>query len=207
MRTCAVPGWEMSSLEDTIQKSRALILPLPATRDGKTILGSGIRLDEDLARQCRGKTVWAGQTARLRRIWPGSDGLTLRDYGNQETFLKENARLTAEGALALALSRHPGTLLGSRCLVAGYGRIGRNLCERLRAFGAGIFVLARRAESVHQAKEQGLCAGQTLPDTEFDLVFNTVPARIFPMNGGPLFAENGLYIELASAPGGAVAET
>ena len=178
VRACAVPGWEMSSLEETIHKSRALILPLPATRDGKTILGSGIRLDEVLA-----------------------------DYGENESFVKENARLTAEGALALALTRHPGTLLGSRCLVAGYGRIGKKLSERLKAMGTGVFILARREESVKQAKEQGMCAGQTLPDTTFDIVCNTVPARLFPMNGGPLFAENGLYMELASAPGGAVAET
>ncbi len=207
VRACAVPGWEMSSLEETIHKSRALILPLPATRDGKTILGSGIRLDEELARQCEGKTVWAGQVSRLRRVWPGSEKLSLIDYGENESFVKENARLTAEGALALALTRHPGTLLGSRCLVAGYGRIGKKLSERLKAMGTGVFILARREESVKQAKEQGMCAGQTLPDTTFDIVCNTVPARLFPMNGGPLFAENGLYMELASAPGGAVAET
>lgn len=51
-------------------------------------------------------------------------------------FLRENACLTAEGALVAAASRAPFALLGSVCLVVGYGRIGAALVDRLVGLGA-----------------------------------------------------------------------
>ena len=44
----------------------------------------------------------------------------------------------------IALERMPGTLHGSSAFVIGYGRIGKLLADRLRAFGADVTVFARK---------------------------------------------------------------
>ena len=98
------------------------------------------------------------------------------------------------------------TLHASRCLVVGYGRIGRLLADRLLAFGAEVTVSARKygdlawidAWGCHSVRT-GALAGQL---DRFDLIFNTAPALI--LDGAKLreTREDCVIIELASAPGG-----
>ena len=64
--------------------------------------------------------------------------LRLRDYYDDEAVLLRNAAITAEGAVALAMERTDRTLLGSRVLILGGGRISQALAPRLRALGAEI---------------------------------------------------------------------
>ena len=62
------------------------------------------------------------------------------DPSRDEAFLRKNARLTAEGAIAAAMREGKRALLGSTCLVTGFGRIGQELTLRLCAMGAFVFV-------------------------------------------------------------------
>lgn len=123
-----------------------------------------------------------------------------------ELFLRRNAQLTAEGAICRAMQLMERALLGSTCLVTGYGRIGQELTARLCAMGAFVIVCARSemqmraahavgAHPVPLAQMQAACGAA-------DLIFNTVPARIMGEEAlGALKAE-ALVIELASAPYG-----
>ena len=91
------------------------------------------------------------------------------------------ARLTAEGALRLALEQ--GSLLGKACVVIGYGRIGRLLACLLWRMGAQVTVAARKAADRAMAEALGLravCPGDGLPETTA-LVFNTAPAQALPV--------------------------
>ena len=93
-----------------------------------------------------------------------------------------NAVPTAEGAIQIAMEELPITIHGARALVIGYGRLGRALSQRLAGLGAKVSVAARKfadlawAESCgygieHTGQLEGwLCC--------YDLVVNTVPARI-----------------------------
>ena len=56
---------------------------------------------------------------------------------------------------------------------------------------------------MNPARAAGFSAGTRFPAETCDFLFNTVPARIFDENTALLFSEGGLFIELASAPGGA----
>ena len=138
----------------------------------------------------------AGSTALVAGFCGQHPGLKLLDYYDESVRL-ENAAVTAEGALLLAMQNSPGTLYGSRVLVAGFGRIGKRLCALLRGFQADIFVYARSPEARTLATLEGFHALSS-PDNpnRFDFVFNTVPA--------PVFSETpaALCVELASAPGG-----
>jgi dipicolinate synthase subunit A len=132
-----------------------------------------------------------GNHPALQALKPGSLALTaiaagehpqlrLRDYYNHEGVLLRNAAITAEGAVALAMERTERTLLGSRVLILGGGRIAQALALRLRALGAEVTVYARRAEQRTLAACLGCRALERLPTA----------------------AEGALNIELASAPGG-----
>ncbi len=126
--------------------------------------------------------------------------LRLRDYYcDKEEILLRNAAITAEGAIALALDKTERTLLGSRVLILGGGRIAQALGPRLRALGAEVTVYARRAAQRTVAESAGCRSLDRLPEplTGYHILFNTIPAPVLP--GA---AEGALNIELASAPGG-----
>ena len=151
-----------------------------------------------------------GNHPALKALEPGSLCLTalaagehpllrLRDYYDREDVLLRNAAITAEGAIALAMERREQTLLGSRVLILGFGRIARALAPRLRALGAEVTVYARSEAQRALAECLGCRALESLPEKPegYSILFNTVPAPLLP--GA---AEGALNIELASAPGG-----
>jgi dipicolinate synthase subunit A len=151
-----------------------------------------------------------GNHPALAELKPGSLALTalaagehphlrLRDYYNKEEVLLRNAAITAEGAIALALEKTERTLLGSRVLILGGGRIARALGPRLRALGAEVTVFARSPAQRAWAESAGCRSLDRLPETPagHHILFNTIPAPILARA-----AKGALNIELASAPGG-----
>ena len=115
-----------------------MILPLPVTRDGLTIFApytaEPLPMDDFLAEQLQGKPIFCGQAQKLPHggFW---DTLELHDYFDREDLAVRNAVPTAEGAVQLAMQELPCTIHGSRCLVAGYGRIGKVLARILHDTG------------------------------------------------------------------------
>ncbi len=151
-----------------------------------------------------------GNHPALGELKPGSLALTalaagehprlrLRDYYDREEVALRNAAITAEGALALALEKTERTLLGSRVLILGGGRIAGALWTRLRALGAEVTVYARSPAQRTAAEIAGCRSLDRLPEKPegYHILFNTVPAPILPAA-----AKGTLNIELASAPGG-----
>ena len=128
------------------------------------------------------------------------------DPSQDEAFLRKNARLTAEGAVAAAMRSAKRALLGSTCLVTGFGRIGQELTLRLCAMGAFVIVCARSEEQMRAAHAIGAhpvplaqlasAAGQA------DLLFNTVPARVLGQDALAAIGKDAILFELASAPYG-----
>ncbi|MDE7244858.1 MAG: dipicolinate synthase [Oscillospiraceae bacterium] len=117
-----------------------------------------------------------------------------------------NAVPTAEGALQLAMASTDYTLSGSRCLVTGYGRIGRLLSERLQALGANVTIAARKYSDFAWAAAHGFSTVQISRLSgrlgAYDLIFNTVPALLFDANRLRETREDCVLLDLASAPGG-----
>lgn len=129
------------------------------------------------------------------------------DYFSREELIVKNAIPTAEGAIEIALSELPITLFGAKALVIGYGRIGKILSNRLRAFGVNVTVSARRHSDFAWIEELGATAVHTGNLMEcagdFDVIFNTVPAEILTRNVLEKIPDDSLIIDLASKPGGA----
>lgn len=188
---------------------KLLILPLPVCRAGKLVLPlTDIRLDtEQLWSRLRyDQLLLGGMTSELSPRLMADFGLTLLDYYDREEAQVANAVPTVEGAVQLAMEATDRTIHGSRCLVAGCGRIGRLLAQRLQALGARVTVSARRYGDLAWASVWGyerLRTGQLSGNLEkFDLIFNTVPALIFDAGLLRQLREDCFLLDLASAPGG-----
>ena len=128
------------------------------------------------------------------------------DFLCREDFAVRNAVPTAEGAIQTAMENTAVTLHGSRCLVIGFGRIGRVLARMLRGIGAEVSVSARRADDMAWLAAEGYPALNTLrlegALSGFDMIFNTVPANVLPHARLLELGRECLLIDLASPPGG-----
>lgn len=129
------------------------------------------------------------------------------DYMQDEAFLFENARITAEGAAVMLGTQLDGTLYGCDVGIVGMGRIAECLCMILRGMGARVTVYARRPEVLCRARAMGadaVCFSGALPDgvVGHDALLNTVPSVLLNESILKKAAPGLLYLELASPPGG-----
>ena len=134
-------GLSCGSIGDAA-KCDALVFPLPLTSDGKTVNAPFsekiIPLDDSLLAVMHEKPSFCGMKKRLGKDISEKYPL-LFDYSVRDEFAVANAVATAEGAIQTAMIEFEGTINGSRCLVAGYGRIGRKCkkIKRLRIYTCG----------------------------------------------------------------------
>ena len=123
-----------------------------------------------------------------------------------DAYIRQNALISAEGALYAAMSRVPYTLRGAKCVVVGYGRIGRELTHLLLALGTQVHVVARREESRLQAEKDGAnafaVADLTFALRGMQMLFNTVPSPIISTAALQNLLPGALVMELASPPYG-----
>lgn len=188
-------------------KSSVILLPLPATKDGLFLNApyaeNEIRLDDGFARLFMHKTVCGGMLQRLTASSSLWREIEPEDYYRREELAVGNAIPTAEGAVGIAIREYPGTINGAKCLITGFGRIGKNLAIILRGMGAEVFCAARKKADLMQMRAFGV---QPLTYREisrrFDLIFNTVPAKVLTSPVLMQQTRDTLIIELASAPGG-----
>ncbi len=197
-----------TSTEEAVERCTHVILPLPVTMDGITIQAPysyhPIILDEYFATLLGEKPVFGGQLDKLPKmeVWYK---VHKYDYFQREALAVENAVPSAEGALEIAMRELPITINGSRCLVAGYGRIGKVLAHMLDSLGAKVTVSARKPEDLAWIKLNGMRAVKTAEirnSGRYDVIFNTIPSVVFDAQTLSLAAEDALVIDLASAPYG-----
>lgn len=179
---CGVAG-EMDW--DAAVAAEVVILPLPLCKEGDTLNIEGPRRGAGaLFRQFRrDQLILAGQVKPAQAALAAELDLKLVDYFRREELTVANAAATAEGTVQVILEYLERSLLGSQCLILGYGRIGKLVSCRLAALGAQTTIAARRPESRawaeaygHKALDIGHLKGEL---NHFDVVVNTVPAPVF----------------------------
>lgn len=128
------------------------------------------------------------------------------DLLQYEPFLIRNALLTAEGAIYACQKGSDSSLCEKKCIVIGYGRIGKFLCRLLSAFTPIVTATARKDKDLELIDADGFRAVHTgnvkdvLP--EADLIFNTVPFHVLGEKELMCINKSAKIIELASAPFG-----
>lgn len=179
-------------------KADAVILPLPAFRDGE--LNATFSLEKPkretlLSDIPEGIPVLGGQIDDSRVI----------DYYKDEKLLLENAQITAECTVELLEKQMKKPLAGQKILVVGCGRIGKYLIGLLLSENAEVTAAARKADDKTYIESAGAKYRYTyeLGDVRgFDLIINTVPAQIIGKEIIEKTKRNCVFVELASAPYG-----
>lgn len=204
-----VAGVKKADADETINKCDNIILPLPVTNDGKylkmDLTNEKILLNDDFALKLQGKRVFGGMTEKLKKTSRFWNTVNIYDYFKIEEFEVENAVPTAEGAIETAMREFEGTIHGSRCLVAGFGRIGKTLAYMLSGIGADVTVSARKRSDLAWIKTYGYKPVLTYgicKTGQYDIIFNTIPALVFDKILLERINKNTLIIDLASSPGG-----
>ena len=207
-------GWETAYVcreEDAPQAGTwadAVMLPWPHSFEDGKLTGTQLLRERTLALlpACGVALHGGGVTGQEM---PGAR--LAFDPAHDEALLRVNAQLTAECAIERAMQRPGRALLGSTCVVTGFGRIGQALTVRLTALGAFVIVCARNEAQMRRAHELG---AHPLPleriaqaCAQADVIFNTVPARILHEAALARIGRETLLIELASPPYGADPET
>ena len=196
--------------EDAIETAEVVVLPMPSTLDGlfvnSPLTDKCIKVCEiiEKAKNCK-LLLYGGNNPKIEGL-AKEKGIPVYDYYKREDYKILNACPTAEGALAIAINEMPKTIFGSTCLVIGYGRIGKILCNNLKSLGASVYASARKSEDIAWAKISGYKAIETSSISKIlpkcDLILNTVPKTILDENNLKGIRRDALIIDLASKPGG-----
>ena len=176
---------DTDKLKGMIQKDTAIILPLPATRNGKTInmpfSKKEISVDRLLSFLGRENIVFGGiikdeLLSRLRET-----DISYMDYYD-ERFIEKNAVLTAFGTLKILLEHIDFALPMGNFAVTGYGRVAKEVAGLLNSLSCTVTVFARNPSQREDAIIKGNKAYPIteLPDfaNSFDIIINTVPSAV-----------------------------
>jgi dipicolinate synthase subunit A len=162
-----------------------------AAAENKNVTLVGGKIDADIAAAARGHKI------------------ATVDFGEDESFLIENAYLTAEAAVIIIMQTSCRSIRSMNIALFGYGRISKFLLYLLRSLGASVSVLARREEALTLARCDGAC--KTLfTDRESisealetnDLIINTVPNMLLGEDVLKNAKARPTLLDLASLPGG-----
>lgn len=205
-------------LKDKVSKSAAdcaagadvIVLPMPYTTDKSTVNApfsdTPILLSEVTASAGKDTVIFAGKVDCIFEEMCREAGVKVVDYAAREELAVMNAIPTAEGAIQVAMTNTPYTLRGSKCLIIGYGKIGKVLSAALKALGANVTASARKYSDLAWIKTNGLNGVQTAAIGEiadrFDIIFNTVPSLVLNFKVLSKTKPDVLIIDLASRPGG-----
>ena len=197
----------VEALKAEIANAGTLVLPVPLSRDGVHLSGSGeacILLSDVLCALQKGQRGFGGGFSDAHRAAMEAAGATAVDFLKDESFVLKNAAFTAQGALRLLLEHTSEPLQNLPVLVTGFGKVGKATSALLKSVGCRVTVAARNEAQRTEARLSG-CEAVTLSSlsAQTAAVFNTVPARIFSAQALSQFAEGTLFLELASAPFGA----
>lgn len=176
-----------------------LLLDVPSFEDsGKLRGGAALEVLLDLLPERI--TVCGGAL-----IHPALEKYDTIDLLKDPDYLAENAYITAEAALNIALPRLPRLLRGCEVLILGWGRIGKCLAQLLKSTGATVTVAARQSAHRSMLRALGYHAVD-IPALERALpychiIFNTVPQMLLPEHSLMLCRDDCIKIDLASLPG------
>ena len=178
--------------------TRHLLLDVPSFKNSSTLRTGGniYTLLESLPKDI---IIWGGNL--------NSDALetyTTVDLLQDETYLRQNAAITADCAIRIAAPLLNTTWQDSPALILGWGRIGKHLSQILKSIKCPITVAARSERDRYILKSLGYDTLDISSAKErignYRVLFNTVPAPIIDSSTSDS-TPHCIKIDLASCKG------
>lgn len=199
------------SLDSCIFNSKAVIAPIPITKDESIINMSEnfkISIDE----------LFNSMSSHNVKILIGGvisskfqESASLMDISSIDLFSREevainNAIPTAEGAIMTAIQESDRVLFKSKALVLGFGKCGKVLSNMLKGIGADVNITYRKKSDEAYINSIN-CTPISIKDfdrnlSSYDFIFNTIPAQILSKEILKRIRKDTVIIDIAQAPGG-----
>lgn len=184
-------GRDIVKAEEDIENYDVILLPVPAHL-------TKYYMEKFQDAFTEGQIVFGCQfTKEMRKDCPAK----LIDYMSGDEVAYQNAIATAEGAITEAILLSPINLHRSKSLVLGYGRCGEVLADKLLGLQSIVTVMERNAGKRARAESMG-CSTTEFSNqadlSEYDYVFNTVPAPVLGEEMLQGLSRNVTIIDIAS---------
>lgn len=199
-----------SSLNEAINSSQYIILPLPFTRDRLTLnaplFDEKVEISDICALLKPNHVVFGGQLPQSFIEVLLSKEIGYHDYFLLDELAIFNAIPTAEGVVEILMKNLPITVHSMKCAVLGYGRVGKILANTLKALGADVTVFLRKeadkADAFHKNLKTASFPSLKETEYEFHALINTVPHKVLGRDEMKNISPDCLFIEIASSPFG-----
>ncbi len=197
-----------------IKQYSVVFLPVPLTTDKENIYcKSGklnIKVNDFFDELSNVNIVFSGNINSEFTETLNKKSVKFFDLLKDESFVKYNAYLTAQGALGLLINNTQSFLCEKNVLVTGFGKVSKALCESLYDNKMNVYVCARKKGDLLLAETLGykafdFCDLNSLIH-HFDYIFSTVPSQIIDDGAVKRIKKDAVYFELASLPYGAKKE-
>lgn len=200
--------YSYNDLETAMRENSHIIFGIPVSRDDLTIYSpfseKNVYIEDVLKSIKPHHTVIGGKLQNLS-VSIAKKGATCVDYGDREDFSLYNADITAEALVSFIMDKLPVTISGIKCLILGYGRIGKTLSKKLSDLGADVTVTARKSSDRAMIDIQRLRYSKTsgLIDSghSYDVIVNTIPANILREETFQQLKKTCLVIDASAYPG------
>ena len=202
IRTAEIIGKNDNKLITTILQNEnqlienydVYVFPIPMSLDGKMLNNSNVRLNtENIIKNIP-------ETALM--LTGGKTVNSSIDIVSRDDFSYKNAVPTAEGAIALAMNSPDITLKESKILITGFGRVSKILLQKLCGLCNNITVALRKKSDMALLETLGIkvIPIEKIADNikNYNIIFNTVPHKIFTREILLKAHNKNLFIELAS---------
>lgn len=200
---------DTDKLKSVLRDNSLVVLPLPATRNDKTIIMPFSKREMSIDRLISflgqenivfGGIIKGELLSRFRET-----DIPFVDYYDN-SFIEKNAVLTAFGTLKILLEHIDFALPLGKYAITGYGRVSRETVSLLKSLSCDVTVFARNSSQREDAKIKG-CKAFDITELSsrvknFDIIINTVPTHIISEDTIKNINKNTKIIELASAPYG-----
>ena len=202
------------NVRNDINNSDAVVMPLPISYDGVYLnmkSNTKISLNDIITISPKSSIILGGNIPIDIIEYAESIEKKIIDYNKNESFLINNALLSAEGAIYYAMEKMSGSIYGSQIAIWGFGRIGKILAYMLKSQGANITIFARKDIDRAWSNIIGYKAIRISDDCvkklhdlkfDYDIIFNTIPKQVMDEEFISKINNNALIIDLASSPYG-----
>ena len=176
---------DTDKLKSLIAENTIVLLPLPATRNDKTILmpfsKHEITIDRLISFLGKNNLVFGGLIKGELKTQLSLKGIPFVDYYDSD-LIEKNAILTAFGALKIILEHIDFALPQGKYAITGYGRVAKETASVLTALSCDVTIFARNDLQRENAVRKG-CNAEPITKLpclidKFDFVINTVPSQI-----------------------------
>lgn len=177
------------------------------SKDSKTLyapFSSKIILLEDVKKVLKNQLLIAGM---IPKDFIRKEG-KIFDLSLSEELMILNAIPTVEGILKIAIEETDITLHEANVMVFGYGRIGKILCNRLKALGANVYCVVKEKKDATWLREKRYSPilyeeiEKEKIYQQIDIIINTAPSLVLQENILKKLRQNCFILDVASSHGG-----